>query len=99
MTKRWRLGAFLLARAYRRTAASEQVLQATLDSVREGVAAFDDRGRLRAWNDPLIMMIGIAASEIRRGAPLPTASSSLRRRCGQQAGQPWWKNREAGRLC
>ena len=71
------LGAFLLARAYRRTAASEQVLQATLDSVREGVAAFDDRGRLRAWNDPFIMMSGLAASEIRRGAPLPLGANGL----------------------
>ena len=43
-------GAFLLARAYRRAALSEGVLQATLDSVREGVAGFDADRRLLAWN-------------------------------------------------
>ena len=35
---------------------SERLLQATLDSVREGVAAFDARGRLRVWNHPFVAM-------------------------------------------
>jgi signal transduction histidine kinase/ActR/RegA family two-component response regulator len=65
------IGALLLALAYRRAAASEQVLQATLDSVREGVAAFDYRGQLRAWNNSFIAMLGLAGRDIRRGAPLP----------------------------
>lgn len=43
-------GAVLLAGAYRRAASSERILQATLDSVREGVAAFDADRRLLAWN-------------------------------------------------
>jgi signal transduction histidine kinase/ActR/RegA family two-component response regulator len=64
-------GAFLLERAYRRAAISEQVLQATLDNVREGVAAFDYGGRLRAWNNSFIAMLGVAGGQIRRGAPLP----------------------------
>ena len=63
-------GGLLLERAYRRAAISERLLQATLDSVREGVAAFDASGRLRVWNHPFVTMSGIAAAEIRRGAPL-----------------------------
>jgi methyl-accepting chemotaxis protein len=41
------VGAFLLARASRRATLSEAVLQATLDSVREGVVAVDYLGRVR----------------------------------------------------
>jgi len=66
-------GAFLLAGAYRRAARSERLLQATLDSVREGVAAFDGGGRLRIWNSPFATMLGVAEGELRRGAPLPSA--------------------------
>jgi signal transduction histidine kinase/ActR/RegA family two-component response regulator len=68
-------GALLLAGAYRRTAVSERLLQATLDSVREGVAAFDAGGRLRVWNDPFETMLGIAKGELRTGAPLPSAGA------------------------
>lgn len=66
-------GGFLLAGAYRRAATSERLLQATLDSVREGVAAFDDGGRLRIWNSPFSAMLGVAEGELRAGAPLPSA--------------------------
>ena len=65
------VGAFLLARAYRRVASSEQMLQATLDSVREGVGALDYLGRLRAWNNAFITTLGFAASEFRQGDRLP----------------------------
>ncbi len=63
-------GAFLLEGAYRRAAMSERLLRATLDSVREGVAAFDARGRLRVWNHPFVAMSGVAGGELRRGTPL-----------------------------
>ena len=63
-------GAFLLARAYRRAASSEQVLQATLDSVREGVGAMDSYGRLRAWNNTFVSMLGVAGRDLRPGASL-----------------------------
>jgi PAS domain S-box-containing protein len=63
-------GAFLLARAYRRAAISEQVLQATLDSVREGVGALDQRSRLRAWNKSFLSMLGLAGRDLRPGASL-----------------------------
>ena len=63
-------GAFLLEGAYRRAAMSERLLQATLDSVREGVAAFDASGRLRVWNHPFVAMSGVAGGELRRGTPL-----------------------------
>jgi signal transduction histidine kinase/ActR/RegA family two-component response regulator len=69
-------GAFLLARAYRRTAISEQVLQTTLDSVREGVVAFDEADRLHAWNDQFANMLGAAARQLRRGARLPDAAGA-----------------------
>jgi len=64
-------GAFLLALAYRRAAISEQVLQATLDSVREGVGALDQRSRLRAWNKSFLSMLGLAGRDLRPGALLP----------------------------
>jgi transcriptional regulator with PAS, ATPase and Fis domain len=64
------IGAFLLAQAYRRAAMSEHVLRATLDSVREGIAAVDYRGRLRAWNAPFRTMLGAAEDDIQAGAPL-----------------------------
>jgi signal transduction histidine kinase/ActR/RegA family two-component response regulator len=65
------VGGFLLARIGRRAATSEQTLQATLDSVREGVGAFDHRGHVRAWNRPFAQMLGIPTEMIREGAPLP----------------------------
>jgi signal transduction histidine kinase/CHASE3 domain sensor protein/ActR/RegA family two-component response regulator len=64
-------GAFLLARAYRRAAVSERMLQATLDSVREGVAAVDGLGGLRAWNSTFLSILGVAKDDVVRGAPLP----------------------------
>jgi signal transduction histidine kinase/ActR/RegA family two-component response regulator len=65
------VGAFLLARSGRRAAISEQDLQATLDSVREGVGAFDARGRLRAWNSSFVDMLGLAQDDLQRWAALP----------------------------
>lgn len=65
------VGGFLLARIGRRAATSEQTLQATLDSVREGVGAFDHRGHVRAWNQVFAQMLGIPTEAIREGAPLP----------------------------
>ncbi len=57
-------GAFLLSGAYRRAAQSERILQATLDSVREGVAAFEGP-RLRVWNARFASLLKGAA--LRRG--------------------------------
>ena len=65
------VGGLLLARVGRLAAVSEQTLQATLDSVREGVGAFDHRGYLRAWNRPFATMLGISPAAIQRGAALP----------------------------
>ena len=70
------VGALLLASAARRAAVSEQVLQATLDSVREGVAALDHRDRLRASNASFAALFGIAPSDVRRGATLPFDAAS-----------------------
>jgi len=64
-------GALLLALAYRRTEISQQILQATLDSVREGVGALDQRGRLRAWNSSFLAMLGLAGRDLRPGVSLP----------------------------
>jgi PAS domain S-box-containing protein len=71
-------GAFLLARASRRAAVSEQALQATLDSVREGVGAVDDRGGLRAWNNSLLAMLGVSGADLRPGTPLPLGNDANR---------------------
>ena len=64
------IGALLLARAARRASGSEQALQATLDSVREGVAAMDYRGRLRAWNAAFPAILGVGQDVLRPGLPL-----------------------------
>jgi len=64
------VGALLLARAARRATISEQTLQATLDSVREGVAALDSHGRLRAWNASFAAILGASDDDMRADAPL-----------------------------
>jgi signal transduction histidine kinase/ActR/RegA family two-component response regulator len=61
------VGALLLARAVGRATTSEEMLQATLDSVREGVAAFDYRSRLRAWNAPFVELLGFSGSDMKAG--------------------------------
>ncbi len=62
-------GAWLLGRAYRRAVVSEQVLQATLDSVREGVGTFSVGG-LRAWNKTFLTMLGVVEGDLPPGPPL-----------------------------
>jgi signal transduction histidine kinase/CHASE3 domain sensor protein/ActR/RegA family two-component response regulator len=64
-------GAVLLARAYRRGALSERLLQATLDSVREGVAAFDGDRRLLAWNQTFARMLKLPRGTLRGSGTLP----------------------------
>jgi signal transduction histidine kinase/ActR/RegA family two-component response regulator len=64
------VGAVLLAFAYGRAAISEQTLQATLESVREGVAAFDGLGRLRAWNRSFAKLLDLRPGALKRGAEL-----------------------------
>jgi sensor histidine kinase regulating citrate/malate metabolism len=54
------------------------VLQATLDSVREGVGAVDDRGRLRAWNNSLLAMLGVSGADLRPGTSLPLGNDANR---------------------
>jgi len=70
------VGGFLLVGAVRRATASEQVLRATLDGVREGVAAIDHRGHLRAWNAPFASILGASHESWRLGAPLTLDGSS-----------------------
>lgn len=72
------VGAGLLAFAYRRVAVSEMALQSTLDSVREGVAAFDAAGRLRGWNGTFARLLDLAPSALRRGEPLAVDTSTSR---------------------
>jgi signal transduction histidine kinase/CHASE3 domain sensor protein/ActR/RegA family two-component response regulator len=64
-------GAGLLARAYGRAARSEQTLRLTLDSVREGVAAFDGSGRLRNWNASFAKLLDLKPASMRRGHVIP----------------------------
>lgn len=70
-------GASLLGNAYGRATVSEQTLQATLDSVREGVGAFDDNGNLRAWNTPFANILDVPAWEIKRAQPIPIGAGSI----------------------
>jgi signal transduction histidine kinase/ActR/RegA family two-component response regulator len=65
------VGAALLVGAVRRAMRSERTLKATMDSVREGVAAFDPRSRLRAANASFAVAAGLSAGDMVVGAPLP----------------------------
>ena len=69
-------GAILLARAYRRAASSERLLQATLDSVREGVAAFDADRRLIAWNQTFSRMLKLPRRTLQRREALPVGKTA-----------------------
>jgi signal transduction histidine kinase/ActR/RegA family two-component response regulator/flagellar motility protein MotE (MotC chaperone) len=64
------LGAALLVSTVRRATGTERTLKATMDSVREGVAAFDWRGRLRASNAPFAASLGLSAGDMTVGVPL-----------------------------
>lgn len=63
-------GALVLARAYGRAAASERILRATLDGVREGVAAFDSNEALLAWNGAFLKLLRAPGQALRKGAVL-----------------------------
>jgi signal transduction histidine kinase len=62
--------AFILYRSYRKSYATQAVLQATLDSVREGVSAFDPDHRLIAWNQTFAAVAGVPADGLAPGTPL-----------------------------
>jgi signal transduction histidine kinase/CheY-like chemotaxis protein len=61
--------AFALYAAYRRSRRSEAILQATLNSVREGVAAFDEADRLIAWNQLFTKLHRAPEGVVRTGMP------------------------------
>jgi len=56
--------------SHRRTFASEARLQATLDSVREGVSTFDENRRLVAWNKLFLDILQVPAELVRQGLSL-----------------------------
>lgn len=60
----------LLTRAYKRAAASKQLMQSTLESVREGVAAFDADNRLLAWNQTFKVMLRLPKETLFYGKSL-----------------------------
>jgi signal transduction histidine kinase/FixJ family two-component response regulator len=60
----------LLARAYRRAAASKSMLQATLESVREGIVAVDAERRVVAWNQTFKRMLKLPKGTMRFGETL-----------------------------
>jgi len=62
--------AFALYRSYRRSQAAQAALQATLDSVREGVSAFDPGHRLIAWNQTFATVAGISTDRLEPGRAL-----------------------------
>jgi signal transduction histidine kinase/CHASE3 domain sensor protein len=59
-------GVALLLYGFGIAARAERILQGTLDSVREGVAALDGAGRLKAWNAPFCRFLGIDAGALKR---------------------------------
>jgi signal transduction histidine kinase len=62
--------AFTLYRSYLRIRASEAALQSTLDSVREGVSAFDPAHRLIAWNQTFSALAQVPGGGLRSGQSL-----------------------------
>ena len=62
--------AFMLYRSYRDIRASQAALQATLDSVREGVSAFDADHRLIAWNQTFANLARVPAHSLSPGQTL-----------------------------
>jgi signal transduction histidine kinase/CHASE3 domain sensor protein len=62
--------AFTLYRSYLRSRASEAALQSTLDSVREGVSAFDSAHRLIAWNQTFSALAQVPGDGLRSGQAL-----------------------------
>ncbi|HEX4505292.1 MAG TPA: CHASE3 domain-containing protein, partial [Alphaproteobacteria bacterium] len=62
--------AFALYRSYKRSQAAQVALQATLDSVREGVSAFDPDHRLIAWNQAFATIVRAPPKDLEPGKPL-----------------------------
>jgi signal transduction histidine kinase/ActR/RegA family two-component response regulator len=62
--------AISLYRSHHRASLSEGRLQATLDAVREGVAAFDYNNRLVAWNKLFIDLLRLPPAMVRQGLSL-----------------------------
>jgi signal transduction histidine kinase len=60
----------LLYRAYARLYTSQAALKNTLDSVREGVGAFDGGHRLVAWNQMFLKILGLRPDDVRYGLEL-----------------------------
>jgi signal transduction histidine kinase/ActR/RegA family two-component response regulator len=67
-------GGVLLSRAHNRLFRTERTVVATLDAVREGVAAFDADHRLTAWNRPFIETLRLPPEMMRVGVTLETLS-------------------------
>jgi signal transduction histidine kinase len=64
------LSGLLLAQAYRRANASKRMLQATLESVREGIVAVDAERRVVAWNQTFKRMLKLPKGTMRLGETL-----------------------------
>jgi signal transduction histidine kinase len=64
-----------LYRSYRETTRSESALQATLNSVEEGVSAFDADRRLVAWNEMFAVLARVPLESIHRGQSLDSIES------------------------
>ena len=62
--------AFILYRSYRHSHATLATLQATLDSVREGVSAFDPDHRLIAWNQTFASLARVTPGSLKPGRAL-----------------------------
>lgn len=62
--------AILLARAYRRAESSKRILQATLESVREGIVALDADRRLIAWNQTFRRTLKLPVGALHPGTTL-----------------------------
>jgi signal transduction histidine kinase/CheY-like chemotaxis protein len=73
-------GGLVLYRAYAGNLEARQILQSTLDSVREGIGAFDARKRLTAWNDLFVALLGLPDGYAQRGRPLADLQALARGR-------------------
>lgn len=68
-----------LSRSEARRARQSEILQATLDTIRDGVGVFDDRGALRAYNENFISLLGMPQALMREGATLAMFEDAARK--------------------
>ncbi|TAD88136.1 MAG: PAS domain S-box protein [Alphaproteobacteria bacterium] len=70
LQRRGRMDAATLQEATRAILEGRDLLRVTLDSIGQGIAVFDDRHKLAAWNPRFVDLFGLRAALLQVGTPL-----------------------------